>query len=334
MALRGCGSFQQRINEVNEIEFRDFVTPWNFFAVFPSEDSVVIKWLQECGLLVSCMYCTRCDNHDMRLQKRSSSVDGVSWRCNHGHEISIRQNSFFEKSHISLRDIMLFVYEFLKHQTLWRTSQQTGFCYKSTAIDWSNFVRDLFRQYTKDVVFNWKFSGDVEVDESRCGRCSKNNMGARKGCRIWIVGIMERSSNRIILYPVDCRPEEVLVCLIDIHVEKGSRLFTDGWAAYGKLNECGYEHFTVIHSCQFTRKYVNRETGQEVVCHINNVEGAWAHAKKHFRSINGCSLSTFEGHLAEIMWHNHVSCNSGTHKPIWTPGQNSVHLAWYTAPAV
>jgi len=41
------------------------------------------------------------------------------------------------------------------------------------------------------------------------------------------------------------------------------------------------------------------------------VEGSWAHAKKHFRSINGCSLSTFEGHLAEIMWHNHVSCNSG-----------------------
>jgi len=41
------------------------------------------------------------------------------------------------------------------------------------------------------------------------------------------------------------------------------------------------------------------------------VEGSWAHAKKHFRSINGCSLSTFEVHLAEIMWHNHVSCNSG-----------------------
>ena len=197
MASRGCGSFQWRTNKVNKIEFRDFVTPWNFFAVFLREDSIVIKWLQEGGLQVSRMYCTRCDNHDMRLWKRSSSVDGVSWRCNHGHEISIRQNSFFEKSHISLRDIMLFVYEFLKHQTLWRTSQQIGFCYKSTAIDQSNFVRDLFRQYTKDVVFNWKFSGDVEVDESGFGRRSKNNMGARKGCRVWTVGIMERSSKRM-----------------------------------------------------------------------------------------------------------------------------------------
>jgi len=118
-------------------------------------------------------------------------------------------------------------------------------------------------------------------------------------------------SKKIILYPIDYRPEEVLVRLIDKHVKKSSRIFTDGWAAYGKLNECGYEQFIVIHSYQFTRKYVNKQTGQEIVCHVNNVEGSWAHAEKHFRSINGCSLSTFEGHLPEIMWRNHVSSNSG-----------------------
>jgi len=130
---------------------------------------------------------------------------------------------------------MLFLYEFLKHQTLWKTSQQTGFCYKSTSIDCANFARDLFRQYTKDFAFNVKFSGNIEIDESRFGRRSKNNMGARKGCRVWIVGIVDRSSKRIILYPVECRPEEVLLSLINKHVEKGSRIFTDGWAAYGKL---------------------------------------------------------------------------------------------------
>lgn len=313
MASRGCGSYQKRINEVNDIDFRDFVTPWNFFAVFLSDDRVVIKWLQEHGLLLNNMYCIRCNNADlpMRLQTRKSCIDGVTWRCVYGHELSIRRNSFFEKSHISLRDIMLFVYEFLKHQTLWKTSLQTNFSYRSTAVDWANFVRDIFRQYTNDVVFNMKFSGDIEVDESIFGRRSKNNMGARKGCRVWIVGIVERSSKRIILYPVECRPEEVLIRLIDTHVEKGSRIYTDGWAAYGKLNEHGYQHFTVIHSYQFTRKYVNIKTGEEVICHINSVEGAWAHAKKHFRTINGCSLSTFEGHLAEVMWRNHVSTKNG-----------------------
>ena len=177
------------------------------------------------------MYCTQCDNRNMHLKKRSSSVDAVTWRCNYAHEISIRWNSFFEKSHLSLRDIMLFVYEFFKHQTPWRTSQQTDFCCNSTATDWANSVYDLFRQYTNDIVFNVKFSSDIELDESRCGRRSKNNMGARKGCCVWIVVTLERSSKRIILYPVECRPQEVLVPLIDKHAEKGSCLYTDGWAA-------------------------------------------------------------------------------------------------------
>jgi len=116
----------------------------------------------------------------------------------------------------------------LKHQTLWKTSQQTSFCYKSTAIDWANFVRDIFCQYINDDVFNVKFNGDIEVDEPRFGRCSKNNMGTRKCWHVWIVGIVERKSKKIILYPVDCRPEETLVHLTDKHVEKGSRIFKDG----------------------------------------------------------------------------------------------------------
>jgi len=81
-------------------------------AVFLSDDSIVIKWLQEHGLLLGRMCCTRCDNWDMHLQTCKSSIDGITWRCNYGHEISIRRNSFFENSYISLRDIMLFVYEF------------------------------------------------------------------------------------------------------------------------------------------------------------------------------------------------------------------------------
>ena len=43
MTSRGCGSFQRHINEVNDIEFCNFVTPWNFLTVFLSEYSVVMK---------------------------------------------------------------------------------------------------------------------------------------------------------------------------------------------------------------------------------------------------------------------------------------------------
>ena len=37
----------------------------------------------------------------------------------------------------------------------------------------------------------------------------------------------------------------------------------------------------------------------------NRIEGTWAHAKTHFRTINGTSKGNFEAHLSEIMWRSH-----------------------------
>ena len=50
--------------------------------------------------------------------------------------------------------------------------------------------------------------------------------------------------------------------------------------------------------------YENVNNGDKVEVHTNRIEGAWKHAKQHFRKINGTSLSNFEAHLAEIVWRN------------------------------
>lgn len=38
--------------------------------------------------------------------------------------------------------------------------------------------------------------------------------------------------------------------------------------------------------------------------HTNRIEGAWKHAKDHFRKLSGTKITQFEGHLAEIMWRS------------------------------
>lgn len=53
--------------------------------------------------------------------------------------------------------------------------------------------------------------------------------------------------------------------------------------------------------------YRNEETGDEVEVHTNTIEGAWAHAKNHFKFIHGTNVRNFEGHLAEILWRNYAS---------------------------
>ncbi|CAG2257629.1 unnamed protein product [Mytilus edulis] len=126
-------------------------------------------------------------------------------------------------------------------------------------------------------MFSMTFDGEVELDESLFGRKCKYHKGKDTGCKVWIFGIVERSTNRLILYPVDRRNKQTLIPLIKKHVKPGATIFSDGWAAYLTLNEEGFSHFTVSHKTTFRQK------------------------------MNGVKLSTFESHLCEIVWRNHHS---------------------------
>ena len=58
-------------------------------------------------------------------------------------------------------------------------------------------------------------SGEIEIDESLFGRTMKYLRGnPTPGMKIWILGLVERSSNTIILYPVADRSAETLLPLI------------------------------------------------------------------------------------------------------------------------
>ena len=63
------------------------------------------------------------------------------------------------------------------------------------------------------------------------------------GIDVWIFGIIERRSNRIIMYPVKKRNRQTLLPLIKKHVSAGSRIYCDGWKAYITLNDEGYDHY-------------------------------------------------------------------------------------------
>ncbi len=67
------------------------------------------------------------------------------------------------------------------------------------------------------------FTEEVEIDESFFGRRCKYHRGNPKiGVRIWILGIVERRSNRLLLFPLYHRDEETLCTLIERHVAPGT----------------------------------------------------------------------------------------------------------------
>ena len=72
------GNFSKRIS-ANDVQFADFVNPWNFYSVFFQTKPAVHQWLFDRGLLRDLVTCPQCDV-PCRLQKRDKRTDGVVWR--------------------------------------------------------------------------------------------------------------------------------------------------------------------------------------------------------------------------------------------------------------
>ena len=54
----------------------------------------------------------------------------------------------------------------------------------------------------------------------------------------------------------------------------------------------------LFYTSHIKKTHVNQITQEEVEVHTNRIEGAWKHAKDHFRKISGTKITQFEGHLA------------------------------------
>ena len=186
-----------------------------------------------------------------------------------------------------------------------------GISYSSTAVDLASYMREVFKVYfdVKVKQPEMKLRWEIEVDESHFGTTRKYDRGIVRGISVWIVGFVERQTNRIILYPLQNREEAMMKTILLRHVEEGSTVMTDGWPAYNFLNRSNIHDFNVIHTEKFTQTYTNVTTGEHKVIHNNRIEGTWGIAKAKFRSIRGCWLSQMEGHLAELMWRNHQRGN-------------------------
>jgi transposase-like protein len=116
--------------------------------------------------------------------------------------------------------------------------------------------------------------------------------------QVWVVGLVERNTNRLLLFPVVDRSADTLENIVTKHVAPGSRVFTDGWVGYKRLNELGFQHFSVLHRDTFRQTYekVDDSLKTTVTCHTNQI-GAWSHTHQHFQRISGNQTNHFEGHL-------------------------------------
>ena len=260
-------------SKFDDIEFSDFHNDVVFCRLIDDEQSrqgdylYFISWLMSHGLLLNSMKCDRCQTN-CTLGKRTKNKDGYSWRCpSRKHEYSIRINSWFEHSHLALQDIMNICKLFVENHSLKSIATKSGISYSNTAVDWASYIRELLKEFWTHNLSEVQLPSDdiIEVDESFFGRRQKYMRGLNKTeIKIWVVGLISRKNNQMVMYPVDKRDASTLLWIIKRHCPIGSTIFTDGWAGYQGLNEEGYEHFTVNHKTSFKKTYINKVTGKKI----------------------------------------------------------------------
>ncbi|XP_066928473.1 uncharacterized protein [Clytia hemisphaerica] len=238
------------------------------------------RMCQSCGLPMHLSFTTKCS-------------DGIIWRCQrkgHSLEKSIRAGSWFDKSNLTITEILELTY-------LWSTGveqsviiQQMGLS-PNTAVDWDMFCREVCEVV---ILKNSEPIGGegirVQIDESKFGK-RKYHRGHRVEGQ-WVFGGIEESSRKNFMVPVEKRDRNTLLPIIQKFIKPGTTIISDYWKAYDILSKKDYKHLKVNHSIEFVN-----ESGD----HTNKIEGHWRHAKVHLPAF-GAKKYLFSSHLAEFMW--------------------------------
>jgi len=120
----------------------------------------VIKQLQQWNLIAPDNQLTCDRGHNLKLCEDVRCIDGFTWRCRitsiHKKQKkkcdftrSIRKDTFFNKSHLSLYQIVSFSYLWLENVSLSFIKKQIKIAQQS-AVDWSSFHREI----TYDAMIN------------------------------------------------------------------------------------------------------------------------------------------------------------------------------------
>lgn len=146
---------------------------------------------------------------------------------NYSNSISLRQSTFFYRSHLPLLTICGFV-------NLWSMNCPSNVIElqlrlaNQTVVDWASFCREV--TFDAMIINKTQIGGIgkvVEIDESKFGR-RKYHRGHRVEGQ-WVFGGYERESGRCFLIPVESRNAETLVSIIMDWIKAGTTIISDCW---------------------------------------------------------------------------------------------------------
>ena len=277
-----------------KITYRHLLT-----SIIFNKDSAV-EFCFEMGLLPRTRPCPTCGNN-MSLIKDSKVSDRHRWYCRiktgpkkHEHKLSLRTGTFFEKSNMTIEEILQIVYLWVHGHSQQNIQHEVGIS-SSTDVDWASFCREVCEV---SVMRNSEKIGGqgivAEIDESKFAK-RKYNVGHRVKGGLVFGGRGKDNKKKVFMEPVENRTSATLLAVIQKWIAPGSIIRSDCWKSYDAIPTLpeGYSHQTVNHS----KHFVDPESGTRT----NRIESDWRHAKAQFPRF-GTKSEFYTGYLSVFMW--------------------------------
>lgn len=239
----------------------------NFDAHFPDEQSC-IDYLtkQRWPTGIACLTCGSVSVYHLKRRQAYECKD-----C--GKQFSVRTAMPFEGSKVPLRKWLKALFLFTSRKRGESSLQLADDIHVTQKTAWH--MEQALREFMGEE--NVVLSGDIELDETFVHpnvykRSSAKRKFGRTGSRTGeiLFGMTERGGRTKIIH-VKSTGARVLNPLIDKHIAKGSRIFSDEHGSYRLLSRRGYDHHTTNHSrCERVIDYN----------HTQNIENQWSHLKR------------------------------------------------------
>ena len=209
------------------------------------------NFLQETNILPKSQMCDTC-NQELSIPKSRGNF--VYYKCSKCKtQISSRKGTILAHAKISFRRFILLAYSFCQFNWTYDQTKQES-CITSDESDsessggrsLSNKTISKFFTLFREIICDYMYESlktvtkiggpglTVEIDESQFGK-RKYHRGTIVGRRFaWVLGGICRETGEMFLVqcPDNKRDRPTLEKLILDHVEKGTKIYTDGWASY------------------------------------------------------------------------------------------------------